>query len=436
MGEQKEYSMPSDWKNFAFKPVSYDLAEDFIFFSIAYAFLAIIMHWFMQGPGIYFIPLIVLAGICIATVARRRIHVMFLFFFFQAAVTAIPFFLPFTLGVRIILLISMFAVFVVSVSRYASDVRRAEQSRESGAEIGYKVYVDNVVLTFGTAILYLTYLYGLLFKVAFAAPLCAASYAVFFCAFEIYLHKSSTFAMLKSGKKADLKKMARLSAIIVGSMAVVVCLTAGITYSLYYASGLNRIDAAIVGVFEQKPQPTRFLSQTASAAPTQSHPQDEKPKLPDNQKAHTLNPVAAAVLKIIFYIILTIGILSGAMIVLIGVFHFMRIQRNTDEETQSVFSLNETAEKLRSRMRSTPFRALFTGNTNNDRVRKVYFRFIRRRQHAGLKLESADAPFDIQRKLKEGDGLTAVTTVYEKARYGSGECSDAELAEIRSRTRG
>lgn len=439
--QQHEVRISDEWKDSGSKPIGFDLMEDAILFGFFYPAMRLTLLAFCGRLPADLEPFLLLAGMFASTVNRRRNRLFGLFLLTELAIGTGIALLPRLFGGGIVSLIlfscAATAVLIAAVHRFFTGLNKDDPryDPETATPIPY---LGLPTLLFGAGLLYVTYLVSLFMNRPQTLP-CLLCFLASFALFEIYRHQCGTAAVLQGDghyRKPDTRRFRHLNRLIAGLIALLILLGGLFSYRLYTVTGLKAADQAIVAMLRRNPdtsdnvRPNFTVSAPAASKAT-------RPKLPQStgptQPALVFLGQLLKIVSLILAVVVGVAAVMAAAGLLVNLLRYRRTEAGT--QRQSLFSLQDTTGRVRDRIAHSRLRTLFTGTSNNGRIRRLYFRFIRRRIRGGLPVAASDTPADILRKLETRPDLRDMTSLYEKARYSRAECTDAEVARMRADTR-
>lgn len=442
MGGQRVIRISNEWKDSGSKPIGFDLMEDAVVFFIFYPAMRLTLLFFCGRLSAGLEPLLLLAGMFASTISRRRNRRFGIFLLTELAISAGIAALPrlFGGGAASLVLFSCAAaaVLIASVRRFFTGLGKDDPHYDPETTAATP-YLGISVLFLGAGVLYVTYMVSLFMNRAQALP-CLLCFLLSFTVFEIYRHRCGTAAVLQGDghyRKPDTHRFRQLNRLIAGLTALLILSGGLLCYRFYTVTGMGAVDQAIVALMRRTPDSPSNTVQPGSASAPSGAPNIDRSQL--SRLKSVDNPALIFLGKLLKAVFLALVIAAGiavtaaAAVLLVNLLRYRRSEAGTVR--QSVFSLQNTAGRVRERMAHSPIRSLFTGTSNNDRVRHLYYRFIRRRMRGGLPVTVSDTPADILQKLESRPDLNDMTSLYEKARYSRAQCTDAEVARMRADTR-
>jgi hypothetical protein len=430
MEDYTECRMPAGWKDYGYKPVAYDLAEDGMYFCMLYpAFVLLLGLFGEKGVPSFLWPFLMLGGMLVSTLIRR---------FLKRMVTMLP--LEFTVFIAVTAAaprlyghisfgIVMFAVFCISIARFVNDVKRGDKYWAMEHGDNYRLFAGYGVLAVGIPLLYITTMVSQGFGRGGVVAATFVACVVLLAIFEAYVHLSGAYTVAKSTAASErLRGVSRMFAVIAVSA---VAAAAGVSY-LGYSLWLRYLDTAFLRFLSD-----RNISSSPPPTPSLSGPSPSAAKL--NFPTDKPNPYIAMVLNFILKFVEILAVVFAILVALFLLYralrHFLGLHREARVEHRSVFSFREAVGRAAGRVGRHHVFNIFGGRPNNLKVRRAYFRFVGRQIRKGARIAPSDAPADIGIKLAVERNLDAATRIYEKARYSVDECTYMEVAEIRRVTR-
>jgi len=424
MNKLYDYKLNPEWKNYGSKPITFDFAQDAMYFCILYPAVVMLLQIFDHNPYILLTPLLLFAGLIASTLIHRISNYLWILLLLQLLVAAAVIAAAQGLFSRILFGAVMAAVSVSnSVGYYHEQAEKNEGVWEHNTKY-INLYIGLGTLMVGTFVSCITYMVILTQHSGMLTLIAMIAFYAFLTIYEIYQHNSGTTALMNSGyKSSDAVRLKRLNIIFAVGAAVLFAVLTGIVYILYFYTGLSKIDDAIIAFFEQS-------SQNASVVPPPLPKQNtvSSPILPGSAgSTGSASPLLNLISTDILYFFAAIIALTIAYMLFRLILNLLKIKRNSSEERKSVFSLKAAVKNIISIAAVPLFPRFFRGNNNNMKVRKTYHRFIKKQIKKGVSIEKSDAPFDIEQKVRQENNLTEATPIYEKARYSGQECSDKDV---------
>jgi hypothetical protein len=73
------------------------------------------------------------------------------------------------------------------------------------------------------------------------------------------------------------------------------------------------------------------------------------------------------------------------------------------------------------------------GHPNNRRIRKIYYKIVTKNKKSETVIQKSYTPHTIEKVLKKDSDkdISTATGIYERARYGSGECREEDVEVIK-----
>lgn len=435
MADAGEYQVSKDWHNNTDnKPLIFDFFEDFLYLCIFYPAVALLLHFVNKGTSAYLHAFLLLPVFFAMTLSRRFSKKIYIYALLQVLLLTALVFLPFSLEERLILLGSSILAVAVSGEKIAYEVKRSELSTDPrrGADNRFMEWYTPIL---GSAFLYIVYLVSLALDVKAVITFCFFSFAIFLIAFRVYSHTSGTYA-LKFWEHIEQNGTSRnFTAFFTVLLAAGIGFVSFIVYEIVYLTGLDRLD----GYFLNYLKNGRTIKDEIQNAPDLP----EAIKTVEEAAPKKMPKVAAATglegfIYKLFIIALWVGVAFLALYILAAILRWIfriiaNLRKNINEETESVFSIEDAKDQLAEKFRSLRMRIPIAGTSNRSKIRRLYYKVIHKASLSGKTIRDSDAPFEICEKVKNktaGD-LSAATGLYEKARYAEDDCTpeDVEAAK-------
>ncbi|OPJ60110.1 hypothetical protein [Clostridium oryzae] len=259
----------------------------------------------------------------------------------------------------------------------------------------------------------------------------------------IYLNAIRTDNLMKwegtyLGRFKDKINMAKL-------LTTVIILTVMLGAHIFFSqSGLysvmDTIQNKIVSIFTLDRKTTTHKPKIVSKPQTEA--KQNKKNMFNMNKKYKENPILNFILKII-------GIGIGVMIFLLMLYFiwllFLKLRelynifgartRVSDEKKEIIIGTKDVKEAINKQLLKLRKNTInIFDNTNNKRIRKIYYKHMKKYMRVGLRIENNDTPFEIREGIeqKTGRDYEKITEIYEKARYGNGQCQDDDVKVMKS----
>lgn len=436
---EHEYLINSDWKNsIDYKPLIYDLAEDLMYFCILYPVFILINRYFDVGVGLYFRVFILFISMIAMTINRRKTKRIYAFALILFAIVALVALIPMNLPIKVEMLCAVLISAIVSVKKLINAIRRVECRNDPSIQVSNNIFLNISTIIFGICFLYLTYMVSLALNVNGMIYICLIVLALLLSCFVIYTHKVGTHRLIESNKSqtSSTGKIKRFNLFFTCCTATLVVIIGFLTYVIVYFTGLSRIDDIIIGLFTHTQKETKFKEILNTEIPnTEISNKIDILKIfgKGNQQPNLLMQILGKGLMVIF------GIAIAALI-LIALFMLFRsflkrFRYNINEETKSVFPIHEVTNEVFQKIKKSRIIALFSGYSNSVKIRKLYYKLIKKYWAKGVPIENTDTPTEIELKIEKdaSSNINAATLIYQKARYGFKDCEKNDVELIKSR---
>jgi hypothetical protein len=203
-----------------------------------------------------------------------------------------------------------------------------------------------------------------------------------------------------------------------------------ITYQIVSLTGLGSIDDKIINFFLQTPKKAvNKLPQMNPLTPVKA-----------NHSMYILNKmggspsVVSKILYIVVSVFMWLLIAAVSLTILLALIRFVlnlikKLKTEINEQTSTVFSINEVLDDILIKIKKSKVATLFPGTSYNIKVRRLYFKLVKKYNSKGIQISSADTPTEIGEKIRaqSGTNIDKVTTIYEKARYGLENCDKGDV---------
>lgn len=173
---------------------------------------------------------------------------------------------------------------------------------------------------------------------------------------------------------------------------------------------------------------TPSLNPVVTEEPT-PEPQIDWNQLVGEQEA---NPVVEFILNLIVKV-LFIGLI---LLFLYLLYHYLKFYLRRYRPKTDVIEYTEaiTHTVKAKKLNKNRFTSIFTSLTNNQRIRRIYYKRIKYYQKCLVEVTSYDTTGEIDQKVKSktNDTIHSLTHIYEQARYGDQELSSQDVARAKS----
>jgi hypothetical protein len=134
-------------------------------------------------------------------------------------------------------------------------------------------------------------------------------------------------------------------------------------------------------------------------------------------------PAWIEMLEEIFRTILIIAIAAGAVLLVIyAVYRLYKrfyASRSTDGDVREYIGPEMDRDRLQDLWRGFRSRLPSFGRSEEEKIRRQYFRRVRRHIRKGVAVEKADTTGQIEGKIRPSEDIAALTEQYNHARYGA-----------------
>lgn len=170
----------------------------------------------------------------------------------------------------------------------------------------------------------------------------------------------------------------------------------------------------------------------------------------NNQSAEYFGTIGAAPIGVggegiqfnenIFSGILIAGLITLLVMLIIKIYRGFLVRYQVETDTAEFVSPREEEEESYGEKRRRFFSVRF-GNSNRDKIRKMYYqtilkRFSRQTKERQNKVSNVHTPSDLSRLLSSTPGekqvLDEMTVYYEKARFGKEESTEEDVEKVRN----
>lgn len=420
----EEYVLSDEWKNsIKYKPARYDFAEDFMYFCILYPFIALAINNFLR-PFLFFIMMILM------TLNRRKSKKLINYIIFHIVIL-------FSFLATILALSTSEKIIFITALVISSAVSFAKLKNRNNT------FAGNSLVCTGIPFMYITYIAALYLQHQVVIYICFICCTIFIICFTIYKNKSCTFGVLVCSEgysKDSLKKVKSLNLLFSFVSSIVIAFISFITYKAVYLTGIDRVDAYIIKFFSGSNM--NLASQSNMNNPKVANWYKSRSGV---QKAFLRNGQNKTLPKIIaytFYVIIAIFIIIVITeFILIPIFKSLRnalrkAGNSINEEAETVFPFTDIKNEIGEEIKKIPHKLnIFSDNSNSMKVRKIYYRTIKRYKLKGIKIVNYDTPHEIKGKIEDNakTDINILTDIYEKARYSDEECSKNDVMKAKNR---
>ncbi|MDR3645578.1 MAG: DUF4129 domain-containing protein [Clostridia bacterium] len=436
LNETAEYQLSGEWKSAVdYKPPAFDFAEDFIYFCIFYPAFILINRFFDRSPLLFAEAFLLLAAAFLMTLNRRKSTKVYIYLPVQVAIVAAMLLVPGTQPVRVTFTVCTAVAAAVSLKKAVDGIRRAEYKKDPSIQVSFRLFLSWGTSVWGCAILYATYMAALGFKDEGAVITCFFALPAMLAGYEIYIHRSGTYSLVewKKDKNCSLERVRsfnRLFSVFIAAMAAIV---AFLTYILIYFTGLDGVDQNILAFLlkDRKITTPELWKQLFSP-----HGGTDIKRLFGSSPTGVVPKILLIILTAFFWVLVA-AVCAVVVIVLIRLIHgiLMNLRKGMNGETHLALPPESPAARIRERLRSPARAAFIPGASNAVKIRRLYYRAVKRFRQKGVSIERSDSPPEIGGKIasRMKTDVSDATRVYEKARYSSEECTRKDLDLLRRR---
>jgi hypothetical protein len=433
MAEEHEYLISSELKNCVeYKPLIYDLAEVLMYFCIFYPAFILFGRFFEAGILLYFRGFIILVTMTLMTFNRRKARKVYIFAVILSAIVILPLLVPAAFPIKIITFCYVFIAAIVSIQKLSDSIKRKNRRIDPTIKVSNIIFSDARMLITCICTLYLTYMVSLALRAGGFLYVCLAALSVFLSCFGSYIHKTGTYSIIefKNDRGVSIAKIKRFNLFFCCCCAAAVVVIGFITYQIVSLTGLGSIDDKIINFFLQTPKKAvNKLPQMDPLTPVKA-----------NHSMYILNKmggspsVVSKILYIVVSVFMWLLIAAVSLTILLALIRFVlnlikKLKTEINEQTSTVFSINEVLDDILIKIKKSKVATLFPGTSYNIKVRRLYFKLVKKYNSKGIQINSADTPTEIGEKIKaqSGTNIDKVTTIYEKARYGLENCDKGDV---------
>lgn len=126
------------------------------------------------------------------------------------------------------------------------------------------------------------------------------------------------------------------------------------------------------------------------------------------------------------------------MLIYGGIQLYRKFHETSSSDEEKVFlspfkpSLRKESLPLKNVLRSF---TLSFGATNEQKIRKIYYKYVQQKILQGISITTLDSPKQIKDKISiPTQDLQSLTEIYEKARYSHHTCTKEDLVEVKKKT--
>lgn len=437
MVNEHEYLLSSEWKNgIDYKPIVYDLIEDFMYFCMLYPVLILLFSKLDSGNGHYLSGFTTLAAFVLMTIIRRKVKKLYAYAGLLTALVILFALIPFPLPVRLSIMTCVIVAAMISVKKVVDSVKRAQLKTDPTVLVNNTLFAGYRTLFAGAGVFYLTWMISLALKVDLLA-LCLTAITVFLACFGIYIHFTGTYSLIgwKKNKNYSFWKIRNFNWLFLFTSAAVVAVISFLSYNIVYFTGLYKIDLSILAALTHLPDNSGKTSAPKNSD-TSNGPSiyDELLKI-KHTKPSLLSQIINQVLTVLLWTLLAVVVLIIVIAVIRIIFNFFKNLRGSiNEETKTVFSIKEAAADFAEKARKTSILSFFSDSSERMKIRRIYYRLIKKYQTKGVLVSNSDSPSEIGSKVrnKSGRDIHEATLIYEKARYSHDDCSKSDLDRLKN----
>lgn len=424
------HPIPEEWKNTGEKTIGFDLIEDGILFAAGYPAAVTLLAALHTSEGGWAQPFLLLAGLLLSTVCRRRIRVFGLYLLAELPLAAAIVVLSWQAGGVAAALIGaagMLTAAGVGIHRFFNGFSKEDVRYDPEKAAAYRPYIGPAVPLGGTLVLFITNLVSLGLHQD-RGWLCLSCLTVLLAGYTVYSRRRGEAALLAGGTPGS-EAFRRLNRGLNALLAVLIGVGGALLTALYQAMGLAQLDRALVGWFTRPPQ----AAKDAVSAPSVSQAASSRAiRLPQNLPGGHSPALAAlgGVIKVLALILSAAGILLCAAALAVAVARLLRTRRAGPGVRQARTSA-VPIRVIRSPRSLFPAFGRITGTGNRIRIRRIYAKMVRKAIRTGIKIAPSDTPAQIAEKLGAQPPVMEATALYEKARYGADDCTREDVARMK-----
>jgi len=467
-GEIQTVSFSRDFKNNAGpKKAIFFFAEDFIYFVILLPAVLLFLHILKAGTAAFATIPALLAGLWLITYCRlkpRKLWSSILLTFLSAILFFVIFLAAGNYLASGIIFFDMILSYVktghnfsqlyekkqdhihkwkVSYSRKkTSDSRDCKERDTSSLYLGKGTVIFSAVLNFAF------YIAAIRLGFNSVAYFCILDFAVVFVFVAVYNRKSGEYCLsqwdklfkIKSGAKSGGKQTDKAGSSLLSFLTAVSA--AVITLILFFIAAADRnfrTDNAVMNALSRFFQftPAAPRDTAASSAPA-NHAADSIAKQLANQ---TQKPSAFA--DVIKNVLIAAGwciIILAAVFVIIAisssaVSFYRKLNVDINESHKSLL-FTKKKDKTNKKIHFVPIKKrfdIFSHIGNRPAIRRLFFLYMKR--HRAKIMQKSDTPHEMGQKATCGGDMKTAVEIYEKARYSTNVCEDADVRNMKQALR-
>lgn len=429
------------WKDSAGeKPMAFDFAEDAAAFLVILPLLLLSVRIFGLGASAYFGIAVAPSDFFVLTLCRRKAKKLWLFALTLVLITICAAAGAIMLKSYAAALSTVFAA-VYCARKLNLDLKRREINYEHENRVTAHVFMGSSAAVLGAITCYTATLVSVGLGYYALLPAFAADFAAVFAFTLIYRQISGAWCLAQWNRITENRNLSAKAAAGSrgGGAMFAVCAAVGVAilalaaYLLASALGAERFDAGMIDFF-------RNAHGAPLSPPTRSSSSANNPGLGRLLNAAAKKPPSALavtlgrILQAACYVFIAIIAVFIAVALVRAVRGLMRkLRSDINEERHSLLTLYSAAEDVMARARGIRrgFSGLVIGG-NRARIRRLFLWHVRRHGN-GAFIKKSDAPSEIGEKVaaKAGGDLNAAALIYEKARYGEGECDAGDVGRMK-----
>lgn len=436
MNNIQEIFVPGDWKDtISYKHPAFDLAEDLLYFLVYFPAVSFYLTSYGRQMTACLWAFVILAAEIAMTMNRRYAKKNWVFHVRLVLFTGLLLLVPFPAGIRIFIDVSVLVLLVCSLLKHRKDwtLMGMRANREI---VQVDRFAGGGVLAASVFVNLFVYLFSLGQNAAGMIVLCFFDFTACAVVYYSYVQLSGSYAHREWERSNDSSAAGAYSSSVLFAIAIAGCLLVigFILYTIVSLTGIDAVDKAL----------TSFVKGLVNS--NGSTPKDNAIRLPADQKmngpANLLGfkgwfnlDFVGVLLKVFICLVAAGGVLLLLMMLPKLIRNFIwYLKGNDSEQASSVFSVKAAAAEVKEKIKKiADFSGMIFGASNREKIRKYYYKTVKKYKSQGMDIRSSDSPGEIMSKI-EGRGTRGIgplTQLYEKARYSGQECTPEDVDSSR-----
>ncbi len=409
------------------KALGYELAEDWILFWTLFMPIALILYFFSKETILIYKDLLYIIFIFAMTIIRRNIVGSFKYLLANFSIVFLTFIISFTFIEKVVFLIAIIGYFIISIKKRKSGVIKFYEIR-----MLFPCEILMVICYFIAFKFSLTFVMHL---ITFASINVAISFAlyVYMTRIDVLMEWEGEFI------KGYSKRMRSIKIKSIEFISGVIIFFIFISWKMGLFKLFDKLTSIILGFFNG--------SQSQDINSINITPQKDTP-IPIKHLPIELTHVGKTsylmtiVLRIIKYIILLTVFLLAIYLVfklfikLKNFYKGLSLKKtHKKEKREFVISLDDIVKELKEK--GDKFKMKFElpfNMSNRKKIRKIYKKLVKYYKTKKILVCNFNTPIEIESNIRESleKNISEATVIYEKARYSDEECSNEDVAKIKS----